>query len=129
MKITVNGEVLDTGFDIGHVSMAQALEIEQASKRRYVEWEGEILGGSAEATCVLVWAAWKRDGRDVPLKDILDGNVDVDFSDVYRSFTEAYVAGVKARAAENPTSGAAPLTGQAGTDTTPSGTRASSPKS
>lgn len=130
MKVTVNGEAFDTGLDLGHVMMADALEIERLAGRRYVEWEQGLLGGSAEAAAVLACLAWKRAGRDVQLADILSGEVAIDFSELYASVMDALVEAIRARAAaENPTSGAEPLTAPDGTDMTPAGTRGSSPKS
>ena len=122
MKFTVNGEAFD--YDLAHVPMSDALAIEKAWKRRYAEWEAELYAGSAEATAVLIWLLWKRAGREVPLQDILDSEVDFDYSEVLRSITEAALqAKADADAAKaGPTSGAVPLTAPDGTDTTPDAT-------
>lgn len=123
MKITVDGEALAYEFELGHVQISQALAIEKAAGRRYVEWEAEVVGGSAEALAVLVHLAWKDSGRDVPVADILGGKVDFNFVETYTSFMGALREQAAARAAaERPTSGAAPLTDPDGTDTTCSGT-------
>jgi hypothetical protein len=130
VKITVNGEVLAYEFDLGRVLMSQALAIEKAAGRRYVEWESDVVGGSAEAMAVLVHLAWKDSGRDVPVADILGGNAEFNFVETYTSFMAALREQAAARgAAERPTSGAAPLTAPDGTATTPSATSERSPRS
>lgn len=127
MKFTVNGETFSSSWALGHVSMADALAIEKVANRRYVEWETEFLHGSAEALAVFVVLAWQRDGREVELKSILDGSVEFDFSGTYASVMDALTGEFDARAAaENPTSGAAPLTDPDGTDTTSAATPGSS---
>lgn len=123
MKFTVNGEPFSSSWDLGHVSMADALAIEKVANRRYVEWETEFLHGSAEALAAFVVLAWQRDGREVELKSILDGSVELDFTETYTSVMDALAGELNARAAaENPTNGAAPLTDPDGTDTTSGGT-------
>jgi hypothetical protein len=130
VKITVNGEKLAYEFDLGHVQISQALAIEKAAGRRYVEWESEIVGGSAEAMAVLVHLAWKDSGRDVPVADILGGNADFNFVETYTSFMDGLREQAAAReAAERPTSGAAPLTDPDGTDTMSAATSGRSPRS
>jgi hypothetical protein len=130
MKITVDGEKLAYEFELGHVQISQALAIEKAAGRRYVEWETEVLGGSAEAMAVLVHLAWKDSGRDVPVADILSGSADFNFVETYTSFMDALREQALARrAAERPTSGAEPLTAPDGTDTTSSATSERSPRS
>lgn len=127
MKVIVNGEAFD--YDLAHVPMSDALAIEREWKRRYAEWEQEFYAGSAEAACVLIWLLWRKDGRDIPLADILGGEVDFDYSDVLRSIvSEALAMKAEAEAAkEDPTIGvsAAPD----GTGMTPSNTSGRSPKS
>jgi hypothetical protein len=123
VKITVNGEKLAYEFELGHVLMSQALAIEKAASRRYVEWESEVIGGSAEALAALVHLAWKDSGRDVPVADILDGKADFNFVETYASFMDGLREQQAARAAaQRPTSGAEPLTDPDGTGTTPAAT-------
>lgn len=129
MKIVIAGETFE--YDNTRRPLSEALAIEKAWGRRYAEWESELMGGSAEATAVLVWVVYRREGRDVPLQDILDGTVDLDYSELVESLAQAYrdaqAAGEAAKA--DPTSGDAPLTGPAGTATTPAGTSARSRRS
>jgi hypothetical protein len=130
VKITINGEQFSYDFSFDRMPMSEALAIEKALGRRYVEWEMELLGGSAVAMAALVWLIWSRDGRDVELQDILDGKADLDFSETSSSFVRAVMQERKeaAAAAENPTSGAAPLTAPDGTDSTATSTSRSSRK-
>jgi hypothetical protein len=127
VKFTVKGETFEV--DLAHMPMSDALAIENESKRRYAEWESEFYAGSAWASCVLVWLAWKHDGREVPLGDILSGEVDFDYSDVLRSIMDALAqAAAEVRAGEaDPTEGAAPPPD--GTATTLPATKGSSLKS
>ena len=131
MKFTINGEAFDSSWDFGHVSMSDALAIEKVANRRYVEWEMEFLGGSAEALAAFVVLTWRRDGREVELKNILNGSVELDFSETYSSVMNALAeAQAEARRAkENPTSGAGPLTDPDGTATTSTATSERSPRS
>ena len=123
MRLVINGETFD--FDNTRRPMSEALAIEKEWNRRYAEWEAELTAGSAEAMAVLVWVVYRREGRDVPLADILSGKVDFDYNELLRSLNTAAAEDEE----EDPTSGAAPRTVPDGTAMTPSGTRASSRKS
>jgi hypothetical protein len=79
-KVTINGEMFD--FDQTKRPMLEALTIEHELKMRYADWETELQGGSARALCGFIWMVWHRDGRDVPLEDILSGKADVNLADV-----------------------------------------------
>ena len=103
--------------------MSEALAIEHVYKRRYAEWQSDLAAGSARAMCVLAWVIWRRDGRDVPFEDIIDGKADFDLLEMLTSMAEA--AEAEAAAAADPTELPAP----AGTDGTGTGTLSSSPAS
>jgi hypothetical protein len=77
-KVTVNGEVFD--FDLTRKPMSEALALEQGLKCRYADWETDLQGGSARALAGFVWLVWRRDGRDIPLADILSGKVEIDLA-------------------------------------------------
>ena len=62
--------------------MSEALWVEHVYKRRYAEWQEDLSAGSAKAMCVLACLIWRRDGRDVPLQDLLDGTVDFDLMEM-----------------------------------------------
>ena len=79
-KVTVNGEVF--GWDPSRKPMSEALALEEALKCRYADWENDLQGGSARAMCGFIWLVWRRNGRDVPLADILAGKVDIDLAGV-----------------------------------------------
>lgn len=129
MKVVINGETFD--YDGTRMPMSDALWIEDAYRRRYVEWEEDLQAGSAKAMCVLACLIWRRDGRDVPLADVLDGTADFDLAEMLTSMIRAAEAEARAaaeaaeaeKAGGNPTpAGSAP----AGTRTTGTGTSASS---
>jgi len=79
-KVTVNGEIFD--FDQSRRPMLEALTIEGELKMRYADWETELQGGSVRALCGFIWMVWHRDGRDVPLADILSGKAEVNLAEV-----------------------------------------------
>ena len=100
--------------------MSEALAIERVYQRRYAEWQQDLAAGSAKAMCVLAWVIWRRDGRDVPFEDIIDGTADFDLLEMLTSMAEAAEAeAAAAKAAEaDPTVPSAPAgTPGTGTDT------------
>ena len=106
--------------------MSEALWVEHVYKRRYAEWQEDLGAGSAKAMCVLACLIWRRDGRDVPLQDLLDGTVDFDLMEMLTSMAEAAEAEKsETGAAADPTPPSAP----AGTPSTGTGTSRSSPAS
>ena len=122
-KININGETFD--FDPDHRPMSEALALEQAAGMRYAEWETELAAGSMKAMAALVWLIWRRDGRDIDLKDILSGAVDVDLMPLLDSLQ----ALGEERAAEDPTAPGPAASGPDGTPTTGTATSSSSPAS
>ena len=79
-KVTINGEVF--AWDTSRKPMSEALALENALKCRYVDWESDLQAGSARALAGFVWLVWKRNGRDVPLEDILSGQVEIDLGEL-----------------------------------------------
>ena len=75
-KVTIGGEVFE--YDLARKPLEEALAIEEALKCRYVDWENDLRAGSARGIAGFVWLVWRRNGRDVPIGDILSGAVDVD---------------------------------------------------
>jgi len=100
--------------------MSEALAIERVYERRYAEWQSDLAAGSAKAMCVLAWLIWRRDGRDVPFEDIIDGKADFDLMEMLESMSEA--AEAEKAAAADPTGEPDP----AGTPGTGTSTSASS---
>jgi len=78
-KVTINGEVFE--WDFTRRPLSEALALEQALKCRYADWETDLQAGSARAVCGFIWLVWRRNGRDVPLDDILNGTVEVELAD------------------------------------------------
>lgn len=120
MKIVLAGETYD--YDGTKAPMSEALAIERVYQRRYAEWQSDLSAGSARAMCVLAWIIWRRDGRDVPFEDILDGKADFDLMEMLESMAESAEAEKAAEA--DPTPPSAP----AGTRSTGTGTSRSSRK-
>ena len=121
MKIVLAGETFE--YDGTKAPMSEALAIEHVYKRRYAEWQTDLGAGSARAMCVLAWLIWRRDGRDVPFDDIIDGTVDFDLTEMLESMAEAAEAEKgEGAAGADPTPPSAP----AGTRSTRRGTKASS---
>jgi len=121
-KVNINGEVFD--FDFAHKPMSEALALENASGMRYADWETELGAGSAKAMCGLVWLIWRRSGRDVELKDILAGEVEVDLVPLLDSLQ---AIAKEAQEAEDPTGGDQVPSAPARTPTTGTSTSPSSP--
>ena len=118
MKIVLAGETYD--YDGTKAPMSEALAIERVYERRYAEWQSDLAAGSAKAMCVLAWLIWRRDGRDVPFEDILDGKADFDLVEMLESMSES--AEAEKAAAADPTEPPDP----AGTPGIATGTRESS---
>ena len=79
-KVTINGEVFQ--WDTSRKPMSEALALENGLKCRYVDWETDLQAGSARALAGFVWLVWKRNGKDVPLEDILSGAVEIDLGEL-----------------------------------------------
>jgi hypothetical protein len=121
VKIVLGGETFD--YDGTKTPMSEALAIERVYERRYAEWQSDLAAGSAKAMCVLAWLIWRRDGRDVPFGDILDGQADFDLVEMLESMAEA--AEAEKAAAADPTGPQDP----AGTPGTGTSTSEPSPRS
>jgi len=85
-KITINGEVFE--YDLDRKPLSEALALEAAMKKtemkedfpNYAAWEAGLHAGSARAVAGFVWLVWRRNGRDVPLADLLSGAIDVELA-------------------------------------------------
>jgi len=99
VKIVLGGETFE--YDGSRAPMSEALAIERVYERRYAEWQSDLAAGSAKAMCVLAWLIWRRDGRDVPFEDILDGKADFDLAEMLESMAES--AEAEKAAAADPT--------------------------
>jgi hypothetical protein len=85
-KVRINGESFD--FDGSRMPLSEALEIERVLGIRYAQWEDELSQGSMRAMAAFVWKVWHRDGRNVPLQDIVDGTVEVELGELLESLME-----------------------------------------
>ena len=121
-KIIIDGETFD--YDGQKQPVSEALAIEEVYGARYAQWQDDLWAGSAKAMCALAWIIWRREGRDVPFADIINGKVDFDLGEMLRSIIDAAEdAAAEAKAAEaDPTEGSDP----AGTDGIATGISASS---
>jgi hypothetical protein len=99
VKIVLAGETFE--YDGSKAPMSEALAIERVYERRYAEWQTDLAAGSAKAMCVLAWLIWRRDGREVPFEDILDGKADFDLMEMLESMSES--AEAEKAAAADPT--------------------------
>lgn len=83
-KVRINGEHFE--WDRSKRPISEAIAIEIALKdhfANYGQWEQALsAGSSAIAHCGLVWLVWRRNGRDVPIEDILSGKVDYDLNEI-----------------------------------------------
>ena len=115
-KIVVGGETFD--YDGKRQPMSEALAVEEIYGKNYAQWQDDLQAGSARAMCVLAWLIWRRDGRDIPFADILDGKPDFDLGEMLQSLIDSGEADrAEAKAAEaDPTAGPDPA-GTAGTAT------------
>jgi hypothetical protein len=115
LKIVLGGETFE--YDGTKAPMSEALAIERVYERRYAEWQSDLAAGSAKAMCVLAWLIWRRDGREVPFEDILDGKADFDLVEMLESMAES----AEAEAAPADPTGPPDPAGTPGTGTSTSG--------
>ena len=101
-KVVINGEPFD--WDGTKAPMSEALWVEHVYKRRYAEWQEDLQAGSARAMAMLACLVWRRDGRDVPLDDVIEGKVDFDLMELLTSLAESAAAEQAAAAEPDPTS-------------------------
>lgn len=101
-KVVINGEPFD--WDGTKAPMSEALWVEHVYKRRYAEWQEDLQAGSARAMAMLACLVWRRDGRDVPLDDVIEGKVDFDLMEMLTSLAESAAAEQAAAAEPDPTS-------------------------
>jgi hypothetical protein len=76
VKVTIDGEVFD--FDPVRKPLVEALALEAGLKIPYAQYEEGLREGRALSVVGFIWLVWRRNGRDVPLADILSGAVAVD---------------------------------------------------
>ena len=119
MKIVLGGETFE--YDGSRAPMSEALAIERVYERRYAEWQSDLAAGSAKAMCVLAWLIWRRDGREVPFEDILDGKADFDLAEMLESMAESAAAEAAPDPTGTPDPDGIPGTGTSTSASSPSG--------
>ena len=80
VKITINGEIYS--FDDERYPLTEAIELEQKLGMPFAKWKSGLFEGSAKALAGFVWLVLKRNGKDVPMEDILSGAYEVIEGDV-----------------------------------------------
>ena len=80
LKVTVKGEVFP--FDEDRYPMAEAIQIEKVLDVSFARYQEMLRLGYASAVGAFTWAVLKRNGRDVPLADILNGKFELWTGDV-----------------------------------------------
>lgn len=106
MKIILDGKAYD--YDGAKQPMSEALAVEKLYKKRYVQWQEDLGTGVLEAFCVLAWIIWRRDGRDVPYEDIIEGRADFDLNELLKSMLDSQIAEKAEEGEPDPTASPAP---------------------
>jgi hypothetical protein len=79
LKVTIRGEVFP--FEPVY-PLREAIEIEDQAGMSFGRYQEALVTGSARAVAVFAWAVLNRNGRDVPLADILSGTYELTTDDV-----------------------------------------------
>ena len=79
VKVTIGGQV--HSFDPKY-PLSEAIELEEKLGIPFGEWQQAIAQGSAKAIAGYIWLVLRRNGKDVPLEDILSGEYPVDTSEI-----------------------------------------------
>lgn len=80
LKVTIKGEVFS--FDHDRYPLSEAIELEEKLGMPYHEWRTGLAFGSAKSMAGFVYLVFKRNGRDIPLSDIISGAYELAVSDV-----------------------------------------------
>jgi|SRR6476646_1977685 len=80
LKVTIKGEVFS--FDHERYPLSEAIELEEGLGISFHEYRLGLQVGSAKAMAGFVWVVFRRNGKDVPLDDILSGAYELATSDV-----------------------------------------------
>ena len=108
VKVTINGETFS--FDPDRYPMAEAIELEEKLGMPFHQYKVGLARGSAKALAGLVWLVLKRNGKDVPLDDILSGAYELDHDEI----------GIEQEGGEDPTGPPSPADGGPGSASSPS---------
>ena len=80
IKVTINGEVFSHDHD--RYPIAEAITLEEKLGMPFYAWKTGLYAGSAKSVAGLVWLVFKRNGKDLPMADILSGAYDLAWEDV-----------------------------------------------
>jgi hypothetical protein len=80
LKVTIKGEVFS--FDHERYPLSEAIELEEGLGISFHEYRLGLQVGSAKSMAGFVWLVLRRNGKDVPLDDILSGAYELMTSDV-----------------------------------------------
>lgn len=81
VKVTIKGETFS--FDNERYSLVEAIDVERGTGMAFDAWRFiHLPAGSAVAMAGFVWLVLKRNGRQVPLEDIMSGEYELHTSDV-----------------------------------------------
>src|SRR6266496_2104013 len=78
VTITADGIAETFAFDGTRKPLSEALALEEALGIPHGQWEADLAAGSARALCGFIWVVWRRNGRDVPLAELLGGKPEID---------------------------------------------------
>ena len=79
-KVTINGETFS--FDEARYPLPEAIDLEEKLKIPFARWKADFYNGSAKGLAGFVYLVLKRNGKDVPLEDILSGAYELAWEDV-----------------------------------------------
>ena len=107
VKVTINGEVYS--FDHERYPLPEAIDLEEKIGMPFHAWKTAFYSGSAKGLAGFVYLVLKRNGKDVPLEDILSGAYELAWDDVdlEREGGEG-PTGPPSSADDGPTSGPSP---------------------
>lgn len=80
LKVMIKGARYS--FDNERYPLSEAIELEEGLGIPFHEWRNGLNWGSAKSMAGFVWLVLRRDGQDVPLKDIISGAYDLATKDV-----------------------------------------------
>lgn len=79
-KVTINGD--EYPFDSEKYPLAEAILLEEGLGIPFAQWEQEMLRGSVKALAGYIWLVLRRNGKEVPLADIVSGDYAVDTREI-----------------------------------------------
>lgn len=78
-QVRIKGEVYP--FEHSY-SLAEAIALEEQLGMTFAAWDEGMAKGSAKAVAGYAWLVLRRNGKEVPLADILSGKYEIGLSDI-----------------------------------------------